>query len=140
MISAEINDAEYGVCDIEDITGKANTNRPTLINKINLPTESSLTSSKSTAIKRKHDQLAEAAPKCNWKSVMGEPPKFSTIPKELKAWVAFHKRKWQIQMDFRRANKKNSASTQFNPNIGRSLTDFVMKTATTKAQVCVVFN
>ncbi len=99
-----------------------------------------MNSSKSNAVKRKHDQLTEQAAKCNWKAIIGNPPKFSTVPKELKVWIAFHKRKWQIQLEFRRATKKNSASgstdsTLLNPTIGRSLTDFVMKTAATKAQM-----
>lgn len=141
LISAEINNTDdNSVLDIEDITGKTNKNRPTLVNKINLPQEPvNLTNTKSNATKRKHDQLNEIVPKCNWREVLGNPPKFSSIPKEFKIWHTFHKRKWILQMEFKRSGKKNDGSnnnnnTVFSATTGRSLTDFVMKSATTKAQ------
>ena len=89
-------------------------------------------------IKRKLNQASDMMTGCNWREILGQPPKFGTSPKEMVEWLAFHKRKWQIQLEYRRSLKQNAENggtlKGFKPSgaIARNLGDFVMRSASSK--------
>jgi DNA polymerase epsilon subunit 1 len=146
-ISAELNDPEVIIADIEDITKSSTSsskNKPVLITQKTQSSSSSImdiTNSKSSSLKRKHDQIVE--PKLNWREILGPAPSLGKSKADIGKWVAYHKRKWKLQIEFRQQSrsKRNRLDTgeaageafRFNA-VGRSISDFVQKSANTKLE------
>jgi DNA polymerase epsilon subunit 1 len=101
-----------------------------------------ITQQKSSTAKRKYAEItADKETSGNWLDILGPPPKYGNSKSEFITWLNYHKRKWQIQLASRKQDKRDLAKSQdvfrsnaVPGNISRSITDFVHKSATSRAQ------
>ncbi len=123
-ISAELT---QDVTDIEDLSS---------IPKPTLPSSMSIQKSNPNATKRKFSENTQKRPKCNYKETLGNPPLFFAGKAEFLDWLDYQKHKWKLQIEFRNYQKRNEGAAEGEKTTtqGQSVTSFVMKAATTKAQ------
>ncbi len=124
-VSAELTQE---VADIEDLSS---------IPKPTLPSSMSIQKSNPNATKRKlGDDGSKKQPKCNFKETLGSPPRLLAGKAEFLEWLGYHKQKWKLQIEFRNYLRRNEGAAE-GARVSvqaPSLTSFVMKAATTKAQ------
>lgn len=140
VLAAEVSTVDNGSSsatpDIEDLGSNKdkNTTKPVVITQKNG--------------KRKYGQISDSgqsdsSSSGSWRDILGPPPKYSTVKSEFKEWLAYHKRKWQLQLQARRQSRKeagnlqsktsSTSTTSSSINITRSISDFVQKSASSKA-------
>ncbi|RNA10734.1 DNA polymerase epsilon catalytic subunit A [Brachionus plicatilis] len=126
---------ESEIVDIEDLSSSnKNKSKPIVVTQKTKSPDGRIQSSK-----RKQPDVTAKKPKFNWREVLGEPPKLGQTSKELRTWITFHKRKWILQIDFRRQLKKAESEQNGNdffkmPNVKRTITDFVGKSNNSRMQ------
>lgn len=127
------------ILDIEDLTLTSKENLSTNMKQAVITQKVNSENNKNS--KRKYSELDEKKQprsKFNWKEVLGPAPKLGTNKDQMRQWLKFQKRKWQLQLEFRQQVKsdendpyKRKQDPRVN-NISRSITNFVQKAANTK--------